>query len=156
MDVYAARDELRRMSKKSLFELISKQRILRCMIGGRACGFFLRYKELNFCVSEIFRHGCPVERSEELEDHSEELCGINFLLPIMQGPGTYLGGKGERGVEFKVYCRDSATRSMILLGHVTERRTKERGRNLEDLLVKAVKDYSKRVTDPSTIFLLSS
>lgn len=156
MDVSAARDELRRMSKRSLFKLISKQRIVSCVIGGRACGFFLHYKEFNFCVSEIFGQGCQVERSEKLEDCSEELWEINSLLPVMQGPGTGPPGKRKRGVEFRVYSRDKATRSMILLGNVTERRTKERGKNLEDLLAKAVKHYSNRVADPSTIFLLSS
>ena len=156
MDVNAARDELRRMSKRNLFKLLSKERILRCIVGDQACGFFLHYKGFNFCVSEIFGQGCQVERSENLEDRSEEPWEINFLLPIMQGPDTDLAEKGERGVKFRVYCRDNATNSMILVGHVTERRTKERGKNLEDLLVKAVKDYSNCVTNPSTIFLLSS
>ena len=62
----------------------------------------------------------------------------------------------KRNVVFRVYCRNYVTRSTILLGKVIERRTKERGDNLKDLLVKAVKDYSDRVADPSMIFLLGS
>ena len=71
---------------------------------------------------------------------------------------TWDGSFTERkeNIEFRVYCRDNVTRSMILLGKVIERRTKERGNNLKDLLVKAMKDYSNCVVDPSTIFLLSS
>jgi hypothetical protein len=61
--------------------------------------------------------------------------------------------KEERNVVFRVYCRNYATRSMVLLGKVIERRTKERGNNLKDLLVRAVKDYSGCVEDPSMIFL---
>jgi hypothetical protein len=45
---------------------------------------------------------------------------------------------------------------MVLLGKVTERRTKERGNNLKDLLNKAIMDYSDRAKDPSEIFLLGS
>jgi hypothetical protein len=62
---------------------------------------------------------------------------------------------GKRAVEFKVYCRDHVTRLITFLGRVIERRTKERGNNLNDLLVKAVKDYSDCVAEPSTIFLLN-
>jgi hypothetical protein len=62
----------------------------------------------------------------------------------------------KRDVEFRVYYNDCITRSMIFLGKVIKRRTKERGNNLKDLLVEAVKDYSHCVADPSTIFFLNS
>ena len=154
MDVSEARSELRKMTKGNLFKLASKQRILRCQIGGQACGFFLYYKGFNFCISEISGQGCQVERSEKLEEHSECVSESNCLLPVMQS--TISTERKKRDVEFRVYCRDETTHSMILLGKVTERRTRERGKNLKDLLVKAVRDYSKSAADPSTIFLLIS
>jgi hypothetical protein len=43
---------------------------------------------------------------------------------------------------------------MVYLGTVMERRRKERGNNLGDLLKKAAAEYSNRVQDPSKIFLL--
>jgi hypothetical protein len=43
---------------------------------------------------------------------------------------------------------------MVYLGTVIERRRKERGNNLGDLLKKAAMEYSKDVSDPSKIFLL--
>jgi hypothetical protein len=156
MDVYEARSELRRMNKGDLFKLVSNQRISRCLISGRACGFYLHYKRFNFCVSEILGQSCQVDRLEKLEDRYEDLQEINYPLPLIEGSGTGLLRREKRTVEFKVYCRDCVTRSMVLLGKVIERRTKERGTNLKDLLVKAVKDYSDCVADPSTIFLLSS
>jgi hypothetical protein len=73
----------------------------------------------------------------------------------MERPGMNLLQKEKRNIEFKVYCRDPDTHSMIFLGKMIERRTKERGNNLKDLLLKAMENYSDRVKDPSTIFLLS-
>ncbi len=146
MDVNSARNELRKMTKGNLFKLLSKQKILRCQIAGQACGFLLHYKGFHFCISEISGQGCQVERSERLEDYSDEL--------LMERTGPL--EEEKRNVEFKVYYADKVTHSMILLGKVTERRSRERGRNLKDLLARAVKDYSKCVSDPSTIFLLSS
>jgi hypothetical protein len=156
MDIYEARSELRRMKKRNLFKLVSNQRISKCLIGGRTCGFYLEYKGFNVCISEILGQSCHVERSEKLEDRYEGLQEINYQLPFMERPGTSPLRKEKRNVEFRVYCRDYVTRSMILIGKVIERRTKERRNNLKDLLAKAVKDYSDCVADPSTIFLLSS
>jgi len=56
--------------------------------------------------------------------------------------------------EFKVYTRDYSDDSMLFLGMIRERRKEERGDNFNDLLRKARKDFSDRVSDPSTIFLL--
>lgn len=156
MNVYEARSELLRMNKRNLFKLASNQRISKCLIGGRACGFYLQYKGFNFCISEILGQSCQVERSEKLEDRYEDLQEINCLLPLMEKPGMSPLRKEKRNIEFRVYYRDYITHSMVLLGKVIERRTKERGNNLKDLLVKAVKDYSDCVADPSMIFLLSS
>jgi hypothetical protein len=57
--------------------------------------------------------------------------------------------------EFDVYYRDYSTKSMVYIGKIVERRRKERGNNHQDLLKKARKDYSPRVKDPNSIFLLS-
>jgi len=156
MDFYEARRELRRMSRGGLFKLASSLRISRCLISGGACSFYLRYKGFNFCISEILGQGCQVERVEKLEDRYEDPQKSTGQLPLMEKLGMVaLRGK-ERNVEFRVYYNDCITRSIILLGKVIERRTKERGNNLKDLLVKAVKKYSDCVADPSTIFLLNS
>ena len=60
----------------------------------------------------------------------------------------------ERGMEFKVYCRDHITHSITSVGRIIERRNRERGNNLGGLLSKAIKDYADCIADPSTIFLL--
>jgi hypothetical protein len=44
---------------------------------------------------------------------------------------------------------------LVYVGTVIERRKKERGNNLGDLLKKAKKEYSNYVPDSSKIFLLS-
>jgi hypothetical protein len=155
MNIDQARSELRRMSKRNLFKLTSNQRISRCLIGGRVCGLYLEYKGFNFCISEILGQSCQVEMSERSENRYEDLKEFSCLLPLMERPGMNPLQKEKRHIEFRVYCRDPATRSMTLLGKMTERRTKERGNNLKDLLVKAMEYYSDCVADPSTIFLLS-
>jgi hypothetical protein len=43
---------------------------------------------------------------------------------------------------------------MVYLGTVIERRKKERGNNLGDLLKKAAMEYSNHVPDSSKVFLL--
>ncbi len=154
MDVYEVRSELRRMNKGDLFRLASNQKISRCLISGGACVFYLHYQGFNFCISEILEQSCQVERSEKLEDCYEDL-QIDDPLPLMERSGMSPLQKEERAVVFKVYCRDDFTRSMVLLGKVIERRIKERGNNLNDLLLKAIKEYSDCAADPSTIFLLS-
>jgi len=156
MNVYESRRELRGMNKRDLLELVSDQRISKCSIGDRACGFLLYYKGFNFCTSEILGQSCQVERSEKLEDRYGGLMEINFLFPILQRSEKGPSGKEMRSPVFRVYCRDRVTRSMILLGKMIERRTRERGNNLKDLLAKAMKDYSNCDVDPFTIFLLSS
>ena len=156
MDIYEIKSELRRMNKGNLFTLVANQRISTCLIGGRACGLSLHYKGFNFCISEILEQSCQIERSEKLENRYEDIKEINCPLPLIQRPGTGPLTTEKRNLEFRVYYRDPLTRSMVLLGKVIERRTKERGNNLTDLLVKAVKEYSNCAADPSTLFLLSS
>lgn len=156
MNADEARSELRRMNKRNLFKLTTNQKISKCLIGSRTCGLYLQYKGFYFCISEILGQSCQVEMSEKLEDRDEDLQDIHGLLPLMEKPGMSPLQKEKKNIEFRVYYRDTVNRSMILLGMVIERRTKERGDNLKDLLVKAMKDYSDCAADPSMIFLLRS
>jgi hypothetical protein len=153
MDVYETRKELRRMDRGDLLRLVSEQRISRCLIGGQPCGLYMHYKGFNFCISEIIGEGCQLKGMKKMGDRYEGVEEINYPLPLAERPGMGPLQKEERNVVFRVYCRNYATRSMVLLGKVIERRTKERGNNLKDLLVRAVKDYSGCVEDPSMIFL---
>ncbi len=144
------------MDRGDLFKLASSQRISRCQISGGACGFYLYYRGFNFCVSEILGQSCQVERIEILEDRDKTFQEINDSLPLFRECVKKPAVKGKKNVEFKVYSRDRNTRVMVFLGKVVERRTKERGNNLKDLLVKAMNDFSSHVADPSTIFLVSA
>jgi hypothetical protein len=156
MNADEARSELRRMKKGNLLKLTANQRISKCLIGSRTCGLYLQYKGFYFCISEILGQSCQVEMTENLEDRCEDPQDIHGLLPLMEKPGMSPLQKEKKNIEFRVYYRDTGTRSMILLGMVTERRAKERGDNLKDLLAKAMKDYADCAADPSMIFLLSS
>jgi hypothetical protein len=143
------------MGKKHLFGLVSAQRISGCLIGSHVCGLYLHYKGFNFCVSEIMGEGCELKKSAKLEETHPGEKEINGSFPLLEGIGIRPLPPGKKAVTFRVYCRDRVTRSTTFLGTVIERRNRERGNNLNDLLVKAVKDYSDCVADPSTIFLLS-
>jgi hypothetical protein len=57
MELYEARNKLRRMDKAGLTELASKQGITRCAVGGKECGLYFRYEGSGFCVSEILGQG---------------------------------------------------------------------------------------------------
>ncbi len=154
MDVYKARCALRSMVKRHLFRLVSAQRISGCLIGGQVCSLYFHYQGFNFCVSEIMGEGCQVEKSAKVEEVYQGQDEISCPLPLMDRIGISPLSPGKKAVEFKVYCRNRITKSMIFLGNILERRTKERGNNLKDLLVKAVEDYSYGVEGASTIFLL--
>jgi hypothetical protein len=156
MDILEGRSELKRMNRGSLFTLVANQRISNCLIGAKPCGFSLHYQGIHFCVSELMGKGCLVERFEQWEQLYPEKEGINGLLPIFEKMETELLSSGKKPVEFKVYHRDDLTRSMVYLGTVIERRRKERGNNLKDLLKKAIKEYSDYVENPSKIFLLGN
>ncbi len=154
MDVYRARYELRNMGKRHLYRLVSAQRISGCLIGGQVCGLCFHYKGFNFCVSEIMREGCELAKSAKFEQTYQREKEINWSFPLLDRIGIRPLLPGKKAVAFRVYCRDPVTRSISFLGTVIERRNRERGNNLNDLLVKAVKDYSDYVADLSTIFLL--
>ncbi|MGQ9509495.1 MAG: hypothetical protein ACUVTN_08885 [Thermodesulfobacteriota bacterium] len=127
MNFSEARYELKNMNKKALFQLASEQKITWCIVGAKACSFYFQYKGFPFCLSEILGKSCPYEKFEEIE---------TSLL------------------EFKVYYRDMVSRSILLIGRITERRRKERKNNLRDLLAKARREFSSFVSDPSLLFLL--
>jgi hypothetical protein len=85
-----------------------------------------------------------------------------ILIKIVKEPrpaevlkGPFISRKRPK-IIFDVYYRDYSTDSMVFLGKIIERRRRERGNNLKDLLFKARQNYSTRVKDPSAIFLLSS
>ena len=90
MDFLEGRSELKRMSRGSLFTLLANQRISKCVIGAKACGFSLKYQEIHFCVSELMGNGCLVERSEQSEQLYPEKEGINGCLPIFDNMETEL------------------------------------------------------------------
>jgi len=153
MDVLEIRRELHGVRRKDLLGLVSVQRISRCLVGGRSCRLNLCYKEFHFCLSEIVGKGCELEGIKKLEERYEDVKETNYPLPLRERAGSSPLKKEKRKVVFRVYRRNYATRSIILLGTVIERRSKERGNNLKDLLVRAIKDYSDCVKDPSMIFL---
>ncbi len=155
MDVYQARNELQKMSRRYLLGLASTQRISKCLISGRPCCLHLHYQGPNFCISEIMGEGCQVEKSAKLEELYQGGDEISYSLPLMDEIEISPLSPGKKAAEFKVYWRNHVTRSIAFLGRVIERRNRERGNNFNDLLVKAVRDYSGYAADPSTIFLLS-
>jgi len=156
MDFLKRRSELKGIGSGSLFTLVANQRISNCLIGARPCGLSLHYKGIHVCVSELMGKGCLVERPEQSEQVYPEKDGINGFLPAFETMETELLSSGKKPIKFKVYHRDDLTRSMVYLGTVIERRRKERGSNLQDLLKKAIKEYSDYVQDPSKIFLLGN
>lgn len=156
MDILGGRTELKGMSRGSLFTLLANQRISNCLLGAKPCGFSLHYKGIHLCVSELIGKGCLVERLGQSEQLYPEKEGINGFLPVFHKMETELLSSRKKPIEFKVYHRDDLTRSMVYLGTVIERRRKERGSNLKDLLKKTIKEYSDYVENPSKIFLLGN
>jgi len=154
MDVYKSKNELRKMSRGDLFKAVLTQRMSNCIIGARACGFHLQYEGSNFCVSEILREGCQVERLEQSEHFYNEEQEVNFSLPFPHKIEAEVLLPAKNVLQFKVYHIEYLTRSAVFLGKIIERRSKERGNNLKGLLSQAMKQYSDQVEDPSTIFLL--
>ncbi len=154
MEILAAKRELMKMRRENLLKMVMDQRLSKCLIGGMTCGYSLLYKGIRFCVSEVLGKGCLVERLGEWEKFYPEKRISNVspsLLPIL---GAEPLSPDKKSGEFKVYYRDGLTHSMVYLGTVLERRKRERGNNLGDLLKKAAIEYSNHVPDPSKIFLL--
>jgi hypothetical protein len=99
---------------------------------------------------------CQVERLDKREKVFLKDDETVFMQPLLHEleVGPVLTEKKDP--EFKVYWRDKLTRSIALLGSITERRKKERTDNLNDLLKRVISDFSGQVKDPIGIFLLGS
>jgi hypothetical protein len=123
-------------------------------VGGITCGFYLQYKGIYFCLSELLGKGCLIERLEQWDQFYPDKENNNDPLTLLGELEAEVLSLGKKPVEFKVYYRNDPTRSIHYLGTVIERRRKERGNNLRDLLKKAIMEYSHVVRDPSKIFLL--
>jgi len=154
MDILEAKRELQKMQARNLFRMVMDQKLSRCLVGGRTCGHSLLYRGIRFCVSELLGKGCLLERLGEWERFFPETDPCHGPRPLLPRLETVLPSSGKNGGEFKVYYRDDLTHYMVYLGTVIERRRKERGNNLGDLLKKAAIEYSSDVPDPSKIFLL--
>jgi hypothetical protein len=154
MDILEAKRELQKMQARNLFRMVMDQKLSRCLVGGRTCGHSLLYRGIRFCVSELLGKGCLLERLGEWERFFPETDPGHGPRPLLPRLETVLPSSGKNSGEFKVYYRDDLTHYMVYLGTVIERRRKERGNNLGDLLKKAVIEYSSDVPDPSKIFLL--
>jgi hypothetical protein len=154
LDILETKGELQRLGRGDLFKLVMDQRLSKCLVGGITCGFYLQYKGIRFCISELLGKGCLIERLGQWDQFYPDKENNNGSLTLLQEMETEFLSSGKKPVEFKVYYRDDPTRSMRYLGTVIERRRKERGNNLRDLLKKAVVEYSHIVQDPSKIFLL--
>lgn len=154
MDIFETKGELQRLSRGDLFKLVMDQRLSKCLVGGMTCGFYLQYKGTRFCLSELLGKGCLIERLGQWDQFYSDKGNNNDSLTFLRRIEAEVFSSGKKPVEFKVYYRNDSTRSMDYLGTVIERRRKERGNNLRDLLKKAVAEYSHVVQDPSKIFLL--
>jgi len=153
VDFLEARRELKKMRGIDLFNMEMDQKLSKCLVGGMTCGYSMLYKGIRFCVSEVMGKGCLIERLGQWEKFYPEKRGTNDYYPFLQTGSEELS-PGKNSGEFKVYYKDDLTQSMVYLGRVIERRKKERGNNLGNLLKKATKEYSDYVPDPSKIFLL--
>jgi len=154
MDILETKRELQKMRPRNLFKMAMDQKLSRCLVGGRTCGHSLLYRGIRFCVSELLGKGCLLERLGEWErffPEQETPHGSHAFLPRLE---AVFPSSGRDCLEFKVYYRDDVARSVVYLGTVIERRRKERGNNLGDLLKKATTEYSNHVRDLSKIFLL--
>mgnify|MGYP006269942269 CR=1 FL=1 len=154
MDILEAKSELQKMPRRTLLKMAMEQKLSRCLIGGMSCGYSFLYRGIRFCVSELQGKGCLLERLGEWErffPEKDTLRGSDVLLPRLK---TVPSSPGNHRGEFKDYYRSDLTHCMVYLGTVIERRKKERGNNLGDLLKKAAMEYSRDVPDPSKIFLI--
>ena len=104
MDVYQARNELRRMSRRYLLSLASTQKVSKCFLGARACCLHLHYQGFNFCISEIMGEGCQVQKSAKMEEvYQSQDETSSCPLPLTDRIGISPVSPGKKAVEFKVY-----------------------------------------------------
>ena len=87
MDIYKARRELQSMGTGRLLALTLRQKESKCLLNYVCpCPFLLKYKEFNFCVSELLHQGCQKEKigGENVAENEER------LLPILSSPDSSL------------------------------------------------------------------
>jgi hypothetical protein len=97
---------------------------------------------------------CQAEKLEKLEKVCPGPGATDRFPSFPEGIEEEWICTGKKTVEFKIYYKDAPAYSAVFLGNVIERRRKERGNNLKDLLSKVIIDYSDRIKDPSAVFLL--
>lgn len=87
MDIYKARRELQSMGAGKLLALTLRQKESKCLLNYVCpCPFLLKYKEFNFCVSELLHQGCQKEKieGENVAENEER------LLSILSSPASSL------------------------------------------------------------------
>ena len=65
------RIELRRMKKKDLLDLAFQQKKRWCNIGASECSFFIQYRGLNFCLTELLGKGCSAQLQPGMETNDQ-------------------------------------------------------------------------------------
>jgi hypothetical protein len=91
--IFQARAKLRRMAKANLLKMAFCQKEKNCALGG-ACPFLLEYQCILFCVSEILRQGCQIERLRLLSDENAKSEGETRQKAVKLAVGPYLPGLG--------------------------------------------------------------
>ena len=71
------RTELKKMKKKDLLDLVFQQKKGWCNVGACDCSFFIQYKGLSFCLTELLGKGCSPQLQSEMgtddqQDHLKE------------------------------------------------------------------------------------
>ncbi len=81
MDIYKARRELQSMGTGKLLALTLRQKESTCLLNYvYPCPFLLKYKEFNFCVSELLHQGCQKEKveGEKVTENEESILSFRF------------------------------------------------------------------------------
>jgi hypothetical protein len=81
MDIDKARIELQKMGTGKLLALTLRQKESKCLLNYICpCPFLLKYKQFNFCVSELLHQGCQKEKAEEktVTENVESVLSIPF------------------------------------------------------------------------------
>ena len=90
--------ELRKMRKGDLLRIVLSQKERKCLLGA-VCPFLFEYRRILFCLSEVLRQGCQVERqrldsvqeaqseSESSQRPKELWVGTSQLLIFGRGSG---------------------------------------------------------------------
>jgi len=59
-----ARSELKKMSKAEREELLPREPVSFCVVGGRMCRYLFSYKRYQLCHYEVNGKGCVVEKGK--------------------------------------------------------------------------------------------